>query len=39
MQFREILNNSINALIKKSSNEIIYEMKLNEEFNIFDIIA
>ena len=39
MQFRETLNNFINASIKKSSNEIVYEMKLNEEFNIFDVIA
>ena len=39
MQFREILNNFTNASIKKSLNEIAYEMKLNEEFDIFDMIA
>ena len=38
MQFREILNNFINISIKKSSNEIAYEMKLNEEFDVFDVI-
>ena len=39
MQFRKILNNFINASIKKSSNEIAYEMNLNKEFNVFDVIA
>ena len=39
MQFREILNNFINASIRKSSNEIAYEMKLNEKFKVFDVIA
>ena len=29
----------MNALIKKSSNEIAYEMKLNEKFNVFDVIV
>ena len=41
MQFREILNilnNFINVSIKKSSNEIAYEMKLNKELNVFDVI-
>ena len=39
MQFRETLNNSINALIRKSSNKITYEMKLNEKLNVFDVIV
>ena len=39
MQFREILNNFTNALIKKSSNDIIYEMKSNKKLNIFDVIV
>ena len=38
MQFRETLNNFTNASTRKSSNEIIYEMKLNKEFDIFDVI-
>ena len=38
MQFRKILNNFINVSIKKSSNEIAYEMKLNEKLNISDVI-
>ena len=38
MQFRKILNNFINVSIKKSSNEIAYEMKLNKELDIFDVI-
>ena len=38
MQFREILNNFINAFTKKSSNEIAYKMKLNKEFDVFDVI-
>ena len=38
MQFREILNNFTNASIESFSNEIVYEIKLNEEFNIFDVI-
>ena len=38
MQFREILNNFTNASIKKFSNEIVYEMKLNKELDIFDVI-
>ena len=33
------MNNFINVLIKKSSNEIVYKMKLNKEFNIFDVIV
>ena len=37
MQFRETLNNFTNALIRKSSNEIIYEMKLNKEFDVFNV--
>ena len=28
----------MNVSIKKSSNEIAYEMKLNEELNVFDMI-
>ena len=28
----------MNALIKKSSNEIIYKIKLNKNRDIFDII-
>ena len=39
MQFREILNNFINASIEKSSNEIVYEMKSNEKFDVFDVIT
>ena len=39
MQFRKILNNFINASIEKSSNENVYEMKLNKEFNVFDVIT
>ena len=38
MQFRKILNNFINVSIEKSSNEIAYEMKLNKELNVFDVI-
>ena len=38
MQFREILNNFINVSIKKFSNEIAYEMKLNEGLDVFDVI-
>ena len=38
MQFRKTLNNFINASIKKPSNEIVYEMKLNKTFDIFDVI-
>ena len=37
MQFRENLNNSINVSTKKFSNEIAYEMKLNEGLDIFDV--
>ena len=37
MQFRETLNNFTNASIKKSSNEIAYEMKLNKKLDIFDV--
>ena len=39
VQFREILNNFTNASIKKSSNEIAYEMKLNKKFDNFNVIA
>lgn len=39
MQLYKILNNFINALINKISNEIVYEMKLNKEFDIFNVIA
>ena len=38
MQFRETLNNFTNASIKKSSNEIAYEIKLNKELDVFDVI-
>ena len=38
MQFYKTLNNFTNALTRKSLNEIIYKMKLNEELNIFDVI-
>ena len=38
MQFYEILNNFINVSIKKFSNKIAYEMKLNEELDVFDVI-
>ena len=38
MQFRETLNNFTNVSTKKSSNEIAYEMKLNEELNVFNMI-
>ena len=38
MQFRGTLNNFINASIKKFPNEIAYEMKLNKELDIFNVI-
>ena len=39
MQFYKILNNFINVLTKKSSNEIAYEMKLNKKLDVFDVIV
>ena len=39
MQFREILNNFTNASIRKLSNEIAYEMKLNKKINVFNVTA
>ena len=34
-----ILNNFINASIRKYSNEIVYEMKSSKEFDVFDVIS